>query len=191
MVASKRSGSGEPSTSMPNAGEGLSSGPSRSGSKARDCTSSTRGSQAVGSKPRLGPQNGMVREEAKAFTSALTPMVNSEPANGGATSQTRIAACGTSNTARSPSVIAWGSPRASLTLARSQFQRWIFWVMAAFSLLLRTISMMRCSRPLILSRSISAWRSCRLTARWPCTLGRRTPASKSAWRSKNSGTWPR
>ena len=75
MVASKRSGSGEPSTSMPNAGEGELSGPARSGSKASDCTESTRVSQPTGSKPRLGPQNGRVSDEAKAFTSLLTPMV--------------------------------------------------------------------------------------------------------------------
>jgi hypothetical protein len=59
--------------------------------------------------------------------------------------------------------------------------------MAAFSVLWRTISMMRCSSPLIFSRSISAWRSCRLTARWPCGLVSCTLASTSAWRSKKPG----
>ena len=36
--------------------------------------------------------------------------------------------------------------------------------MASFSWLLRTISITRCSSPLIFSRSISAWRSCELGA---------------------------
>ncbi len=56
-----------------------------------------------------------------------------------------------------------------------------------FSLPCRTISMMRCSSDLIFSRSISAWRSCRPTARLLCGLVNCTAASSSAWRKKKSG----
>ena len=90
MVASKRCGSGEPSTSRPKAGVALSMGPSRRGSRATDwalCATgsvspsgvtSAWGSHCVGSKPRLGPQKGMVSELAKACASSLAPSAKSQ-----------------------------------------------------------------------------------------------------------------
>jgi hypothetical protein len=59
------------------------------------------------------------------------------------------------------------------------------------SLPLRIISIMRCSSARIFSRNISAWRSCKLTARWPCGLTMRTVANNCAWRSKKSGVFTR
>ena len=55
------------------AGVVLSIAPSRSGSSASDCTWSACGSQASASKPRLGPQNGIVSEEANERVSSLAP----------------------------------------------------------------------------------------------------------------------
>ena len=52
-------------------------------------------------------------------------------------------------------------------------------------------SVMRASNARIFSRSISAWRSCKLTARPPWGLPRRTVANSSAWRSKNRACAPR
>src|SRR5258708_5172771 len=75
MVASKRSGSGDPSTSMPKALAGLMLSPSCSVSRARDWAASGSTSQPPGSKPMLGPQNGMVSDAAKDLASSLTPMV--------------------------------------------------------------------------------------------------------------------
>ena len=62
-------------------------------------------------------------------------------------------------------------------------------LISMFSLPWRIISIRRSSSTLIFSRSISAWRSCRLTARPPCGLVSCTAPSRSAWRSKKSGVW--
>ncbi len=161
--------------------------PSRSGSSARERASCASGSQAVASKPRLGPQNGMVSDEAKARTSSLTPWVKGALRWAGATPHTRSATWGTSNRVRMPCSTACGTSAAQRTPASWRAHWCTLPAMAAFSLLWRTISMTRCSSSLILSRSISAWRSCRLTARWPCGLAKVTEASSSAWRSKKPG----
>jgi hypothetical protein len=84
-----------------------------------------------------------------------------------------------------------GSARPDCTSSMLRAQRWMRSVITMFSLPCRTISMMRCSSALIFSRSISACRSCRLTARLPCGLVICTAASNCAWRSKKSGVLAR
>ena len=73
----------------------------------------------------------------------------------------------------------------------SHDQRCNLSVSTMFSLPCRIMSMMRCSKALILSRSICAWRSCKPTVRWLCGCVSCTVANKEAWRSKKSGVFTR
>ena len=62
------------------------------------------------------------------------------------------------------------APRGSRVVSRPRVQRCRRSAVTTFSVPWRTMSITRCSSALIFSRSISAWRSCRLTARLPCGL---------------------
>jgi hypothetical protein len=102
-----------------------------------------------------------------------------------------MATWGTMNWVRSSPAMLAGRSTASCVSSRLRAQRCSLSAISMFSLPLRIMSMIRCSSSLIFSRSISAWRSCRLTARLPCGLVICTAASTSAWRAKNSGVFTR
>jgi hypothetical protein len=95
------------------------------------------------------------------------------------------------NCVRISAAIEAGSALPDCTWKVLRAQRCSRSAMIMFSLPWRTMSITRCSRALIFSRSISACRSCRLTARLPCGLVSCTAASSCAWRSKKSGEFAR
>ncbi|MCY1372956.1 hypothetical protein D9M69_601970 [compost metagenome] len=130
-------------------------------------------------------------EAANAITSSLAPWAYGSPANSGDTPQTLTATCGTWNCEAISRTTTHGSSRGSRVSSSSVVQRCSLSAMAEFSLPWRIISTAFCSRPLILSRSNSAWRSCRLTARLPCGLVSCTVPSRLAWRTKKSGVLAR
>jgi hypothetical protein len=102
-----------------------------------------------------------------------------------------IATCGTMNWFLISAAIVAGSARPDCTWNRLRAQRCKRSAMMTFSLPCRTMSISRCSSALIFSRSISACRSWRLTARVPCGLDSCTAASNCACRVKKSGVFAR
>ncbi len=144
-------------------------------------------SHCTAAKPALAPQYGAPRLAAKLLTSSSTPRANDSAANASAPPQTRIAACGITNSWRSSRTSTSGRSAALAVSISERVQRCSLSAMAAFSWPFLIISISCRSKPLILSRSISICRSCSDTARWPCGLASCTEASSSAWRSKKPG----
>ena len=154
---------------------------------ASEATVPASASQEAASKPEFKPQYGSDRLLVKDRMSSLTEFAKASSANEPAAPHKRTEAWGIRNWCISDSTITRGKAAGSWVSSNVRVQRCSRSAMATFSWLLRIISMMRISSPLMRSRSISICRSCSDTARWPCGLVSCTLDSRSAWRSKKAG----
>ena len=108
-----------------------------------------------------GEARDLVVDAAARTASPRTPRPRPRPGSPPAAPRTRGCSSRSSTSGRSAALAVSSSARV---------QRCSRSAMTTFSLPLRIISISCCSKPLIFSRSISTWRSCRLTARLPCGL---------------------
>ena len=182
IEALKRSGSGEPSTSRPNALP-----PARSGSSTVERTVCASSSQPTASNSLFGPQYGARRLLANRRTSSDTPCAYQASACSGASFHKRSVAWGTMKCLTRPSAMADGISAGTRVRSNCWVQPWKRLAIATLSSAWRISSAMRSSRLRYLSRMTSIWRSCSETARPIRGLVSLTSPNRAACSTKNCG----